>query len=57
MTLTLIITLGNDAMQTGEDVAAALRTVAAKMETAGTGANGRIRDTNGNTVGGWDWTD
>lgn len=46
---TVTIRLGNDAMQTQEDVARALRTVAAKLDTGET--EGKIRDDNGNTVG------
>lgn len=55
---TLTIELGNEAMQTGADIATALREVADKMDSAyGHHAieadNGRIRDLNGNTVGKW----
>jgi hypothetical protein len=49
---TLSIELGNEAMQTGEDVARALREVAKKLD--GGDDSGRIRDENGNTVGEWD---
>jgi hypothetical protein len=50
------ITLGNDAMQTSEDVARALRITADYID--GTGcfehqSGGSIRDDNGNTVGNW----
>ena len=45
----LSITMGNDAMQTPEDVAAALREVASKMEDGHD--EGSIRDVNGNKVG------
>lgn len=48
----LKITLGNDAMQTADDVAAALRTVIEKLEAGRT--SGRIMDLNGNSVGDWD---
>jgi hypothetical protein len=43
------ITMGNEAMQTPEDVASALRTVANKLES-GT-LDGSVKDVNGNTVG------
>ncbi len=46
----LSITLGNDAMQGGPDVARALRQVADRIED-GLEARGSIRDDNGNTVG------
>lgn len=46
---TVEITLGNDAMLTAEDVAAALRTIANKLETGN--HKGRVMDVNGNTVG------
>jgi hypothetical protein len=46
----LHIELGNDAMQTGPDVAAALREVADQIEH-NLEARGNIRDLNGNTVG------
>lgn len=46
---TLRIELGNDAMQTAEDVAAALHNVAYRVEQHG-GSVG-IRDDNGNNVG------
>jgi hypothetical protein len=47
---TLKIELGGDAMQSGPDVAAALRDVADKIEH-GLEARGSIVDVNGNTVG------
>lgn len=47
---TLAIELGNAAMQSGPDVADALRTVADKIEH-GLEARGPIIDANGNTVG------
>jgi hypothetical protein len=53
---TLTITLGNDAMQTGGDVAEALREVAGRIDDRRGGLfedSGRIRDANGNTVGEW----
>jgi hypothetical protein len=51
----LKITLGNEAMQTPDDVAAALRQVADRLDgTAFVEHDGaKIRDTNGNTVGLW----
>lgn len=49
---TLSIDLGNEAMQTGEDVATALKAVASKL--AHGEDSGRVRDENGNTVGEWD---
>lgn len=61
MTFTVEIELGNDAMQTGEDLAHALRGVAAKIEDCSRPVEdwpasvrtGPIRDVNGNTVGRW----
>lgn len=58
MRFMLAITLGNDAMQTGEDVADALRAVAAQLEQHGTiteddAVQVGIRDLNGNSVGTW----
>lgn len=54
---TLTIELGNDAMQAGPDVAAALRAVADRIESdllaASDEGRGTIRDANGNTVGRW----
>ena len=48
---TLVIKMGNDAMQTLDDASAALFKVAAKV---GAGqSEGVIRDDNGNTVGKW----
>ena len=46
----LSIRLGNDAMQSGPDVAAALRKVADRIESD-LEARGKVRDANGNTVG------
>lgn len=43
------IKLGNAAMQTPEDVAGVLRTIADRFEQGFT--EGKIRDMNGNTVG------
>jgi hypothetical protein len=62
MQLTVTITMGNDAMQTGEDLADALRRVAKEVEDLrmteahAERLSGRIRDVNGNTVGGWSVT-
>jgi hypothetical protein len=48
---TLTITLGNDAMQTPEDVAAALETIAVQLRT---GIDTKvILDANGNKIGTW----
>ena len=52
----LRIDLGNSAMQTAGDVAAALRDVAARLDECPTwerGDRGNIVDKNGNTVGTW----
>jgi hypothetical protein len=46
----LSIELGNDAMQDGLDVAAALREIADRIEHD-LEARGKVRDANGNTVG------
>jgi hypothetical protein len=49
---TMRVTLGNDAMQTSEHVAAALRQVAALI---GRGRDcGKVMDANGNSCGVWD---
>jgi hypothetical protein len=57
MRFTLEIELGNDAMQTGYNVARAMREasnhVAELVKKDLPGAEGRIRDVNGNTVGKW----
>jgi hypothetical protein len=55
----LTIELGNEAMQTPEDVAEALQAVARELERLSgswprAGAEGKIRDVNGNTVGKWE---
>lgn len=53
-TVTLRINLGNAAMQTGDDVAGALRNVAARVEEFGSLEDGLrllIVDDNGNRVG------
>lgn len=49
-TFTLRIELGNDAMQFGPDVAAALRKAADRIEN-GLEARGYVHDANGNVVG------
>jgi hypothetical protein len=49
---TLEIELGNAAMQTGEDVAHALRVAAAALEEVGC-SRSSIWDVNGNRVGVW----
>jgi hypothetical protein len=55
----LKIELGNDAMQTGADVARALRKLAEHMEDTDLETpidrpdSGHVRDTNGNRVGIW----
>jgi len=48
----LKLELGNEAMQTGSDVARALREVAAKLDRGAD--SGRVMDANGNSVGEWD---
>lgn len=59
MKFSLEIELGNAAMQTGDDVAEALRKVAQKLADAYDGTNlpdwesGTIKDANGNAVGIW----
>ncbi len=50
------IELGNDAMQTYEDIAKSLEQTAAKLRTYAkvtVGESGRIMDRNGNSVGRW----
>lgn len=60
MKFLLQIELGNDAMQTGQDVASALDLIAEPRATLPTltmlsdGDSGNIRDSNGNTVGKWE---
>jgi hypothetical protein len=53
---TLEIEMGNDSMQTGGDIADALRKIADDCDTrrGGKDESGRIRDENGNTVGHWE---
>lgn len=48
-TFNLTIRMGNDAMQTGEDVAEALHAAAYRIEQHDSGGN--IYDTNGNKLG------
>jgi hypothetical protein len=55
---TLKINLGNEAMQTGYDIAYAVRDVAFRLQDYGNIENirtckGTISDINGNTVGSW----
>ena len=52
LTFTLTITLGNDGMQDGGDIAEALEWVADHTDIMGS-RKGSIRDRNGNTVGSW----
>lgn len=52
MQFTLTIRLGNDAMQTVEDVEDALRQLV-KSRAISNGSSPYIRDANGNTVGEW----
>lgn len=52
MTFNLTIDIGNDAMQHAQDIADALRKVAASLESGGyLGQPERIRDAYGNVVG------
>ena len=52
---TLEIKLGNEAMQTGADIAELLRRLAGLVEDYGPSnvAAGNLRDVNGNSVGSW----
>ena len=65
MRFTVTITLGNEAMQTGMDIANSLRAVADHIDDpnqffedptdeSGFDRYGKIRDLNGNTVGKWE---
>lgn len=54
-TFTLTITLGNDAMQTGEDVARALHSAAYHIEQHDSGR--AIYDDNGNRVGSFGYSE
>jgi len=55
LTFTLTITLGNDGMQVGYDIAKALRIAAEELDFYGEhfGSPASIHDRNGNTVGSW----
>lgn len=57
MTFTITIRLGNDAMQTTENVAAALEKTAEKIrdyqDPPAAGEGGRVMDVNGQSVGEW----
>lgn len=53
-TFVLRIELGNDAMQTPADIAAALRKLANDLERGFSTRYGTLRDVNGNTVGSWE---
>lgn len=55
-TFRLSIELGNDDMQTPQDLAQALREMAAKIESKDLReeGSGKILDDNGNTVGDWE---
>lgn len=55
MQFTLTIQMGNDAMQTLEDVAETLRTVQSGLERGK--ASGIVFDYNGNPVGEWEVTE
>ena len=50
---TIEIDLGNDGVQTAEDIANILRATADKIDRVEVGAFKNIRDINGNTVGLW----
>lgn len=67
MVFSLRIELGNEAMQTGTDIAGALQELAGRVATFAEDTNydrgrgwpgtvGPIRDANGNTVGSWEVT-
>ena len=53
---TLRIEMGNEAMQTSEDVAGVLRDVANRLDYCMDRQSGKILDYNGNTVGEWGFT-
>lgn len=53
LTFHLEIEMGNEAMQTAEDLAACIRYVAGKMQDDHIPIAGVVRDANGNTVGHW----
>lgn len=50
---TIEIELGNDSVQTADDIANILRETADKVDRVEVGAFKNIRDLNGNTVGLW----
>lgn len=50
---TLTLRLGNDAMQTPEDIATALRRLAGLLDEYGFDCGQSILDQNGNKVGEW----
>lgn len=58
MKLKLEVTLGNEAMQTADDVAAAIQrsltTAAQLVSSYHVGDSFHIKDANGNTVGRWE---
>ena len=54
---TLRITLGNEAMQTSEDVGEVLRAVANRLDYVLDRRSGEILDYNGNVVGEWEFTE
>ena len=58
MKFSLSISLGNEAMQTPEDVSLALSKVVGLLDqshvTFEDNARGYVRDANGNTVGSWE---
>lgn len=58
MRFKLIIELGNDAMQTADELAEALRNAATRIETQynelSSGQYGGVKDVNGNNVGEWE---
>ena len=49
--VTVLMGMGNEAMQTAEEVAAALRKVADRIENGA--RSGLVMDENGNSVGSW----
>lgn len=53
MKFTVEIELGNDAVQTADDIANILRETADRVDRVEVGAFRNIRDLNGNTVGLW----
>jgi hypothetical protein len=54
-TFVIKITLGNDAVQDAEDIAALLRNVAFRLENLnGDMRHGNVADANGNVVGEWE---